>query len=563
MGCALVTGKKHPAPKPRSDACRCLPSDNCWPSDNTWDGLNNTVNGQLIKTVPIGSPCHDPTYDAEACDALQQRWTEGSLHLPTDSSPMQMYFANQSCDAFTPRDQPCVLGNYVAYSVKVSEPKDAVAAVKFANKNNLRLVIRNTGHDFFGRSTGAGALSIWTHHLKSTDIIPNYSSKSYSGPAMRVGAGVTGAEAAEAAHKAGLTVVVGGCPSVGVAGGYTQGGGHSTLSTAYGLAADQALEYEVVTADGAILTASPKENKDLFWALSGGGGGNYAVVTSVVVRAHESGNVGGGSMQILASDVTPATYAAIIAKFHELAPKMADSGATIMYILNGLYFSLTPVTVVDSTGDYVRNEVLGEFIDFLEENNVKYAAGFSTLAFRDHYDRYLGPLPWGSLSSSDYQYGGRLIPRSVVEDEPAKLSGAVISLLPEGVIAVGTLGNFTPPHAVSNAVHPKWRSTLIQLQLLTQWSTKPEDWDAMLANQARMTNDYVPRIKAVTPDGAAYMNEADFHEPDWKNAFYGEGYEQLVKTKKEWDPKGLFWTLKGVASDQWTVAEDGKMCRAA
>jgi hypothetical protein len=60
---------------------------------------------------------------------------------------MQMYFANQSCDAFTPRDQPCLLGNYVAYSVKVSEPEDVVAAVGFAKTNNVRLVIRNTGHE--------------------------------------------------------------------------------------------------------------------------------------------------------------------------------------------------------------------------------------------------------------------------------------------------------------------------------------------------------------------------------------------------------------------------------
>jgi hypothetical protein len=59
---------------PRTQDCLCLPSDSCWPSPDTWSSLNSTVNGKLVATVPIGSPCHDPTYDADACDQLQQQW---------------------------------------------------------------------------------------------------------------------------------------------------------------------------------------------------------------------------------------------------------------------------------------------------------------------------------------------------------------------------------------------------------------------------------------------------------------------------------------------------------
>lgn len=59
----------------RDGTCYCLPGDDCWPSDATWNSLNSTVNGRLVATVPIGSPCHDPTYDAAACSALQQEWT--------------------------------------------------------------------------------------------------------------------------------------------------------------------------------------------------------------------------------------------------------------------------------------------------------------------------------------------------------------------------------------------------------------------------------------------------------------------------------------------------------
>jgi FAD/FMN-containing dehydrogenase len=60
---------------------------------------------------------------------------------------MEPYFANQSCDPFTAQSKPCVLGNYVSYAVNVSSTADVVATVKFAKKNNIRLVIRNTGHE--------------------------------------------------------------------------------------------------------------------------------------------------------------------------------------------------------------------------------------------------------------------------------------------------------------------------------------------------------------------------------------------------------------------------------
>ena len=77
-----------------------------------------------------------------------------------------------------------------------------------------------------GKSTGSGALGIWTHHLKDIEFI-DYKDASYTGKAYKIGAGVQGIEAYEAADKLGLTVTSGECPTVGIAGGYTQGGGHS------------------------------------------------------------------------------------------------------------------------------------------------------------------------------------------------------------------------------------------------------------------------------------------------------------------------------------------------
>lgn len=58
-----------------NNECHVLPGDAAWPSDEAWSTLNETVSGKLVKTVPIGSPCHDPTYDETACSALKAQWT--------------------------------------------------------------------------------------------------------------------------------------------------------------------------------------------------------------------------------------------------------------------------------------------------------------------------------------------------------------------------------------------------------------------------------------------------------------------------------------------------------
>ena len=118
-----------------------------------------------------------------------------------------------------------------------------------------------------GRSTGTGALSVWMHNLDSINVIEEISTDNYTGPAVEIGAGVTGAALAKSLDGTNLAVVSGECPSVGAAGGFLQGGGHSTLSTSFGLGADQTLIFEVVTAGGDIVKASPTQNTDLYWAL--------------------------------------------------------------------------------------------------------------------------------------------------------------------------------------------------------------------------------------------------------------------------------------------------------
>ncbi|KAF4614409.1 hypothetical protein G7Y89_g15329 [Cudoniella acicularis] len=304
-------------------SCRYIPGDDKWPSQSDWALLNSTVGGRLIATIPQASICHTSPYsdfNKTACETLAANWNLAKTFEPHPAEIMNAYFQNQSCDPFTPTSQPCELGNYAVYSINVTGAQDVVAGLKFAQEKNIRLVIKTTGHDYNGRSTGLGALALWMWNLKTADINTQYESTSYSGPAVKLGSGVIAGDAYAAAYEAGYRLVGGECGSIGIAAGYSQGGGHSMLNTAYGMAADQVLEWEVVTATGEHLIATPEQNTDLYWALSGGGGGTYGVVLSMTAKIYPDGPIAGGSL--IFENTNETTYWEAIALWFQQAPSL-------------------------------------------------------------------------------------------------------------------------------------------------------------------------------------------------------------------------------------------------
>lgn len=117
----------------------------------------------------------------------------------------------RSCLPTNTTNGTCTLGAYPSYTVNISSVSQIQLALNFARNTNLRLVIKNTGHCFLGKSSGAGSLSIWTHHLKDIAFLPDYQDASYQGPALKVGAGVTVREVYTAAHEHGVSVLGGIC----------------------------------------------------------------------------------------------------------------------------------------------------------------------------------------------------------------------------------------------------------------------------------------------------------------------------------------------------------------
>ncbi|KAL9034106.1 MAG: hypothetical protein Q9180_005588 [Flavoplaca navasiana] len=78
-----------------------------------------------------------------------------------------------------------------------------------------------------------------------------------------------------------------------------------------------------------------------------------------------------------------------------------------------------------------------------------------------------------------------------------------------------------------------------------------------------MTNEYIPQLKALAPDSGVYVNEGDWRDPDWKQAFYGPIYAELKSIKQKYDPNSIFYATTAVGSDDWVIEDPGRLCRIA
>ncbi|KAI0901030.1 FAD binding domain protein [Annulohypoxylon nitens] len=557
------------AERPNSN-CRCISGDACWPKQSEWSELNATVHGRLIATTPLASVCHGSAYNKTACDHLAETWTLPEAHFPYPAEIMDPYWQNQSCDPFTPRSNACDLGNYVDFTVNVSSASDVVAGLQFAQKHNVRIVIKNTGHDYLGKSTGKGALGLWTHNLKSISFL-NFSSSAYTGPAVKMGAGVQAFELYQKASDVGLRVVGGACATVGLAGGFLQGGGHSTLSSTYGMATDQILEWEVISANGTHLIASPFQNEDLYWALSGGGGGTYGVVISATVKAFKDGVVGGAFLSFNKTGIPDEKFWKGVEEFHSALPAIVDSGATVLYSLVNDSFTVVPLTAPGKTQQQV-SALLQPFLSKMKDLTVPVTSTVTSYpTFLEHFNEYLGPLPYGrpELNPINVSIGGRLIPRHIVENSTSNtglIEALKLSVHPGGDYITGGIA-FNVGHGVvgknlsSNAVLPAWRDSILTLLTFAPWDFNGTR-NANLAADEYLLKDTIPALTALAPEGGAYLNEANLQQPDWQKTFYGANYAKLKSIKKVYDPLDLFFANTGVGSEAWAPDGDGRLCRS-
>ncbi|GAA3463430.1 FAD-binding protein [Saccharothrix longispora] len=159
-------------------------------------------------------------------------------------------------------------------------PHDVVECVRYAQANRLPLALRSGGHSYAGYSTGPG-LVLDVSSLNTTRVADGRA---------RFGAGVKAGQAHSALAAAGAGLPLGRCPTVGLA-GVTLGGGMSAFTRAWGLACDHLTSVGIVTADGRLRRVDAENDPDLFWALRGGGGGNFGVVTDLEFTTTDTRNL--------------------------------------------------------------------------------------------------------------------------------------------------------------------------------------------------------------------------------------------------------------------------------
>ncbi|EIW73969.1 FAD-binding domain-containing protein [Coniophora puteana RWD-64-598 SS2] len=564
--------------------CRCTYDQPCWPSAAAFAALQTELSQPLLHPVPTAAQCYPSFYPslspaaaaqaaAQNCAGVVANYTDsrwragqpGSMQAPNWEAHVLGNGSIAACFADTGIEGWCAQGGVPVRAVDARTVRDVQAAVRFAGEHGLRMVVKNTGHDYVGRSAGAGALMVWTHHMKNISydaaFVPEGGSANetlfYS--AFTFSAGVQWFEA-YAAAKAKGRLIVGGLSaggSVGAAGGWIQGGGHSALSSTYGLGVDNAIQMTVVTANGTYLTVNKHQNSDLFWALRGGGGGTFGVVTSVTYRTYPSVPVVAAFFNVTSPTANRTLIQDLLTESYSMLPALADAGwGGYGHVANDTlqFFYMSPrASWAEANATWAP---LFERVYNLSAAGALHVGGAFTVAHDDFYALYEQAFPDAEgENGGNVIMGSRLIPREVVERNNTEIARAVFDTpgMTWNFVAGGQVAKADPDSA---AVNPAWRKALVHIVWLAAWEdgTSSED----LTRLAELVGAQSRAMAALTPGSGSYFNEASPFEDDFETTFFGRHYERLKAIKDEVDPGRLFVVRQGVGSEEW----DGQLlCR--
>jgi FAD/FMN-containing dehydrogenase len=275
--------------------------------------------------------------NAFAVNALKVRF-QGELILPGDEE----YGSARSVFNAAIDRRPALIA-------RCASSDDVIQAVNFARAANLLVAVRGTGHNVAGFAVCDDGLMIDLSRMKTITVDPERRT-------VRAQGGCTWGEVNDALQPYELAAT-GGFVSVTGVGGLTLGGGLGWLVRKHGLALDNLLSAEVVLADGRLVTASARENDDLFWAIRGGGG-NFGVVTAFEFQVHPAGTVLAGIV------LHPATAAAAaIRRWRDLeaaAPDESTQGALLFHFPDEPTAPLHGAAVVGLGGVYAGSVEEGE-----------------------------------------------------------------------------------------------------------------------------------------------------------------------------------------------------------
>ncbi|KAF5611773.1 isoamyl alcohol oxidase [Fusarium sp. NRRL 25303] len=569
-----------------SPRCRCIPGDACWPRNPAWDALNATTAGQLIAVQPVAISCYPgPLFNNDICAQVNQNWDLCAWQAEHPAGLCQEG-EDLACRVITPPAAPgasCTLGNQPIYAINATTAEHVSAGVQFARKNNIRLVVRLTGHDFNRRSQGFGSLEIWLRYFRNgIDFQETFRSNSgctrtpWTGSAIKVRGGYQFSDLWTKAKQHNVVVVTGGAPSIGVIGGWLQGGGLGPASHHWGIGADQLLEAEVVLADGSIVTVNACQNTEVYRALRGGGPSTYAVVLSATLKAHR--NVPRAIKHTLSFPFTPenrSLYLDGLTTIYSSAPDLMDAGYALFGFYSAVNASLTgqgrsgyshKAYVMDQTMEEAK-ATMAPVEAKLKALGVNYTITWDTYDdFWSLFDTVAGTDNPGFPTTVSHL---RFLDREALQARPARLRNMID-------ISVGK-----PQDSSQNAfecmsagqvwkdasdplssAHPTWRKSYCLHLVLRLW---PDDASAEYVAAVKHDVTVVKgrAMDAVAPNTGTYMNyESNREDPDWKRNFYGsENYKRLLGIKRRHDPNDVFYCPACVGSDRWAEDKNGRLCK--
>ncbi|OAK99866.1 isoamyl alcohol oxidase [Phaeosphaeriaceae sp. SRC1lsM3a] len=547
----------------------CIPGKKCWPNQQQWQQLNLTLGGQLHQTIPLGAPCYrNSTYfEEDDCSSVQAVYNSS---LDRVSNYGQTFWQNwESCGSSgcsllssDPTEElfpTCSLGTLAPYYVDVRDASHISAALQFSKQHNIRTSIKNTGHDFAGRSVGPNTLAIWTHNLSNMSFHRNFTA--WRCPAANghnvgeLGAGVVAVDAYRYFSNYGMDITGGYEESVGLAGGFAQGGGVGDFTARYGLMVDNAIEFEVVTADGQVRVINECNDPDLFWAMRGGGGGTFAVLTKLRVQLYPSLPI--HTYRLVVNISNSDALRALLTLHAENQIIWSDAlitGGTDYYVDKASFGIVHPnhdngTKLKETTKAFhdTVNDLQG--ITVIQNNYTTFANYTAYTSFSIADARATEPAGISSLLSS------RLMPRHLFVS-----SSSIASLVDAVVYGIETAYNLISTSGVQvvfetplsnpdidrkTSAHPAWRDALWHVINVAEWE-KPLD-PATLKKVSTGFLDLLEPAKALTPGGGAYMNEASYEELEWQQVFFGDNYARLLKVKNQYDPDHVFdcWKCVG------------------
>ena len=555
---------------------RVRPGDADWPSDAVWAALNTEVGGNLIKVEPLLKPCLGDPKSAD-CAA----------------------FKKDVLNPFYLGDQPAGtqvtgwLGAWMPaasiYAIRARTAADVAAGINFARTHRLRLVVKGTGHSYQGTSNAPDSLLIWTRGMNSVALHDAFVPRGMEGkaapcPAVTADAGCMWIDLYHAVTSdGGRYVQGGGCADVGVA-GLIQSGGFGSFSKGFGTAASHLLEAEIVTADGVVRTVNAGSEPDLFWAIKGGGGGSWGVITRLTLRTHKLPEKMGSAWGKMRAR-SDAAYRILIDRFFnhyaanlfnphwgEQVTFAPDNSLEISMCCQGLD-SAAAKAAWASFFDWVKASPNIEIVEPLGAG-VTDARHWWDVAGNDSMtpDPRPGAPAWhgwwngdqGQVSSFLHAYSSLWLPQSLLTaNGRPNLVEAIYSASRHKHFSLhfnkGLAGATAEAIAASRdtATNPDVRAAFA-LAIIADgegpvFPTVGRNPDVVKGYEdVQIVKLAVTELRKAAPSAGSYVSESDYFLADWQRSFWGGNYKRLMSVKSKYDPTGLFFVHHGVGTEGWS-----------